>query len=356
MPLDWSRPIAAKTARTSRATPGRSRARRVTSRSTRRTRSTRWRARACVPSKSAGFDALFDAANDVDHVRSGFRYRPVRRGKQYFVSETLLGTDGKPVATWEEPVTHVFSAGSYGLALYSRRNGRLSHLPIDYYAQAKRWDLDPMAFGGNPRMNVQLDTFCISCHSDEPAKRYDDPLPGGIGCERCHGPSKKHVVSQKPEDTIGPAQLSMRRQLELCTQCHESTFEQQRARPRPLRLPSRRAARRVSRQLRRGAAGRRSREAARAPRAAGAQRVLARRQADVHDVPRSARQLARRAGSATGTASASAVTTSRHAPTRPRIARPRATTAGTATCSAGRRRRCRSSRSPITGSRSARCR
>jgi hypothetical protein len=180
------------------------------------------------PVETAGFDALFDAANDVDHIKSGFRYRPIRRGKKYFVSETLLGADGTPVATWEEPVTHVFSAGSYGLALYSRRNGRLIHLPIDYYAQAKKWDLDPMAFGGNPRMNVQLDTFCISCHSDEPAKRYDDPLPGGIGCERCHGPSKKHVRSQKPEDTIGPARLSMHRQLELCTQCHQSTFEQQR--------------------------------------------------------------------------------------------------------------------------------
>ena len=226
-PLDWSRPIAAKT-RDLSGYAG-SLACKACHEPLYATYAKHSMARTGMrPVESAGFDALFDAANDVDHVRSGFRYRPVRRGKQYFVSETLLGTDGKPVATWEEPVTHVFSAGSYGLALYSRRNGRLIHLPIDYYAQAKQWDLDPMAFGGNPRMNVQLDTFCISCHSDEPAKRYDDPLPGGIGCERCHGPSKKHVVSQKPEDTIGPAQLSMRRQLDLCTQCHESTFEQQR--------------------------------------------------------------------------------------------------------------------------------
>jgi Tfp pilus assembly protein PilF len=226
-PLDWSRPIAAKT-RDLSGYAG-SLACKQCHEPLYATFAKHSMARTGMrPVETAGFDALFDAANDVDHVKSGFRYRPIRRGKQYFVSETLLGTDGKPVATWEEPVTHVFSAGSYGLALYSRRNGRLIHLPIDYYAQAKKWDLDPMAFGGNPRMNVQLDTFCISCHSDEPAKRYDDPLPGGIGCERCHGPSKKHVASQKAEDTIGPAMLSMRRQLELCTQCHESTFEQQR--------------------------------------------------------------------------------------------------------------------------------
>ena len=226
-PLDWSRPVAAKT-RDLSGYAG-SLACKPCHEPLFATFAKHSMARTGMrPVETAGVAALFDAANDVDHAKSGFRYRPIRRGTKYFVSETLLGTDGAPVATWEEPVTHVFSAGSYGLALYSRREGRLIHLPIDYYAQAKKWDLDPMAFGGNPRMNVQLDTFCISCHSDEPAKRYDDPLPGGIGCERCHGPSKHHVVTQKPEDTVGPSRLAGRREVELCTQCHQSTFEVQR--------------------------------------------------------------------------------------------------------------------------------
>lgn len=167
---------------------------------------------------------LFDAGTEVVHARSGFSYKPSRRRSRYLVTETLLGEGGKPIASWDEPVTHVLSAGSYGLAFYTRRGDRLVHLPIDYYAKAARWDLDPMAFGGNPRINVQLDTFCISCHSDEPAQRFVDPLPGGIGCERCHGPSKKHVETLKPEDTVAPQHLSVRRQLEVCTQCHQSTF------------------------------------------------------------------------------------------------------------------------------------
>ena len=148
----------------------------------------------------------------------------MRRGKQYFVAESLLGTDGSALATWEEPVTHVFSAGSYGLALFSRRGDRLMHLPIDYYAQAGHWDLDPMAFGGNPRTNVALDTYCISCHSDDVEKRFADPLPGGVGCERCHGPSKKHIETLKKEDTVNPKRLAARRQLEVCAECHQSTF------------------------------------------------------------------------------------------------------------------------------------
>ncbi|HEX7703667.1 MAG TPA: tetratricopeptide repeat protein, partial [Kofleriaceae bacterium] len=168
---------------------------------------------------------IFDAATPVTHQRSGFNYTPVRRGKAYFVTETLLAKSGAAVASWDEPITHLFSAGSYGLAFYSERGGRLIHLPIDYYAKAARWDLDPMAFGGNPRIGVALDTYCISCHSDEPARRFSDPLPNGIGCERCHGPSKQHVTSLRPEDTVGPKQqLTARRQLEVCAQCHQSTF------------------------------------------------------------------------------------------------------------------------------------
>lgn len=168
---------------------------------------------------------IFDAATPVTHARSGFRYAPVRHGAQYAVTETLLDANGGAIASWDEPITHVFSAGSYGLAFYSERGGRLIHLPVDYYAKAARWDLDPMAFGGNPRIGVQLDTYCISCHSDEPAQRFRDPLPPGIGCERCHGPSKLHVTSLRAEDTFGPKQHpSARRQLEVCAQCHQSTF------------------------------------------------------------------------------------------------------------------------------------
>ncbi len=166
---------------------------------------------------------IFDAGTPVVHARSGFSYRPLRRGTKYFVEEALLGADGTAIATWQEPVTHVLSAGSYGLALYSRHGEQLVHIPIDYYTKAARWDLDPMAFGGNPRFTNALGPFCASCHTDDPAQRFLDPLPQGVGCERCHGPSKRHVESLAVEDTVNPARLPARRQLDICTQCHQST-------------------------------------------------------------------------------------------------------------------------------------
>ncbi|HEY5927625.1 MAG TPA: tetratricopeptide repeat protein [Kofleriaceae bacterium] len=170
---------------------------------------------------------IFDAATVVKHERSGFSYRPFRRGApgqtKFFVEEALLDASGGAIAKWEEPITHVFSAGSYGLAFYSRRGTQLIHVPIDYYAKAARWDLDPMAFAGNPRFTNALGPFCASCHTDDPAQRFADPLPQGVGCERCHGPSKRHIETLAVTDTVNSAKLSARRQLDVCTQCHQST-------------------------------------------------------------------------------------------------------------------------------------
>jgi len=166
---------------------------------------------------------IFDAGTEVVHQRSGFSYRPYRRGSKFFVEEALLDGNGGAIAKWIEPVTHVFSAGSYGLAFYSRHGTQLIHIPIDYYARAARWDLDPMAFGGNPRLTNALGPFCASCHTDDPAQRFIDPMPQGVGCERCHGPSKHHIETLAVTDTVNPAKLSARRQLDVCTQCHQST-------------------------------------------------------------------------------------------------------------------------------------
>jgi Tfp pilus assembly protein PilF len=56
-----------------------------------------------------------------------------------------------------------------------------------------------------------------------------DPLPSGVGCERCHGPGQKHATSLRPEDIVNPAHLSSARQLDVCVQCHESNHSMLRA-------------------------------------------------------------------------------------------------------------------------------
>jgi len=180
---------------------------------------------------------IFDAgaSQPVAHERSGFSYRPFRKGSDYFVEELVLGDDGARVDSWVQKLGYAYSAGSYGMAFYFRQGTRLYQIPIDYYPKAERWGIDPAAAEGNPRFSKALGSFCISCHADYPRREagtddvFLDPIAPGVGCERCHGPGRKHAASLRAADIVNPARLSPRRQLDVCSQCHESSYSKLRA-------------------------------------------------------------------------------------------------------------------------------
>lgn len=180
---------------------------------------------------------IFDAGSTqpVKHERSGFSYRPVRKGSEYFVEEQLLAADGQPIETWLQPISYAYSAGSYGMAFYFGQGTHLFQVPLDYYAKADRWDMDPSYVEGNVRFSKVLRGFCISCHADYPRRGagtddvFVDPVPTGVGCERCHGPGAKHVQTLGAKDIVNPARLAPERQLDVCVQCHESNTSTLRA-------------------------------------------------------------------------------------------------------------------------------
>jgi hypothetical protein len=180
---------------------------------------------------------IFDAgaSQRVLQERTGYSYRPFRTGNDYFVEEFVAAPDGSRVQRWVQKLDYAYSAGSYGMTFYFRQGNRYYQLPIDYYAGAERWGLDPAASKYNPRFSKALGAFCISCHADYPKRQagtdevFVEPPPTGVGCERCHGPGQKHAASLLPADIVNPANLPSARQLDVCTQCHESSFSGLRA-------------------------------------------------------------------------------------------------------------------------------
>lgn len=180
---------------------------------------------------------IFDAgaSQPILQDRSGYAYRPFRTGEDYFVEELVTAPDGARVQSWVQKLDYAYSAGSYGTTFYFRQGNRYYQLPIDYYARAERWGLDPAATRLNPRFSKALGGFCISCHADYPRRKagtdevFVEPPPTGVGCERCHGPGQKHVTSLLPADIVNPKSLSPARQLDVCTQCHESSYSGLRA-------------------------------------------------------------------------------------------------------------------------------
>ncbi len=71
---------------------------------------------------------------------------------------------------------------------------------------------------------------CLFCHANRARfqegslNRYDTPLFDGhaIGCERCHGPGEKHVVSADRLDIVNPQPRRLAAELcdAVCEQCH----------------------------------------------------------------------------------------------------------------------------------------
>jgi len=51
--------------------------------------------------------------------------------------------------------------------------------------------------------------------------RYLDPLPHGVGCERCHGPGELHIPGKGASVTIvNPGRLPREQRIHVCFQCH----------------------------------------------------------------------------------------------------------------------------------------
>ncbi len=165
----------------------------------------------------------FDARTIVKH--GAFSYRPYREGDRYYVEELIDGADGRRVHSWVEELTHTFTSGVFGVAFGFRKGAFVYQVPLDWYPGARTWAIDP-GFKRNARYSRPFASTCVQCHSEPPrhsAGSEDavvDPAPAGIGCERCHGPGKKHVETLLPRDIVNPSRLSALRQLDVCAQCH----------------------------------------------------------------------------------------------------------------------------------------
>lgn len=82
--------------------------------------------------------------------------------------------------------------------------------------------------------SLSFEVNCIGCHStglsitkNTSGEFVSNYTQLNIGCERCHGPGGKHIVTQRPEDIVNPRNLSDQKREDLCGSCHsrgESIF------------------------------------------------------------------------------------------------------------------------------------
>ncbi|MEM7483845.1 MAG: cytochrome c3 family protein [Bacteroidota bacterium] len=128
----------------------------------------------------------------------------------------------------------VIGSGTKGQSYLSWENNELFQLQTSYFTPNKNWTSSPGLKGiASPRPVVAR---CFECHStfaksttsDKKGNGYDkSQIIYGIDCERCHGPSAKHVgYHQKNPDAkvskymIKHSALSQQQRLDACALCH----------------------------------------------------------------------------------------------------------------------------------------
>jgi Cytochrome c554 and c-prime len=161
---------------------------------------------------------------DFLHSKSGVHYRISSQSDHVWLG---FERPGDPAVRGQRELQYYIGSGRRGLSYLFSRDGFLFESPINWYADARRWDMAP-AYQDAREMPLNLPAVpsCLRCHVSgmgAPAKGTENLYPtsvflhSGITCERCHGPGAAHV-NRGP--IVNPAKLAPELRDAVCMQCH----------------------------------------------------------------------------------------------------------------------------------------
>lgn len=175
--------------------------------------------------------------HDVHDPSTGLRYRIFWKNERLHVTEYLL--DGQDTLhTLTLAADYIVGSGQHTNSHMVSFGGFLYQMPFTFYTQKSKADLPPGFEGGaNSRFNRLIGLECMSCHNAMPtgfvlgSENKFDQVPGGIDCERCHGPGSLHVAKIQRgvfTDTanaidysiVNPKKLTPELRMEVCQRCH----------------------------------------------------------------------------------------------------------------------------------------
>ena len=180
------------------------------------------------------------------HLASSTFYSMTEHDGKYFQRRWQQGFDGNADNVEELQVDYIMGSGNHVRTyLHREQDGTLIELPLAWYAeQGGHWGMNPGYDNPHPMTRRSIAYECMFCHNAYPEipatihrdlsanPVYNDPLPEGIDCQRCHGPGAAHVrAAQTPgaslqeirSQILNPANLDKARQMEVCEQCHLET-------------------------------------------------------------------------------------------------------------------------------------
>ncbi|WP_086476147.1 multiheme c-type cytochrome [Arenibacter amylolyticus] len=140
----------------------------------------------------------------------------------------------RSIALPPTPFDVVVGSGVRGQSYLSWEENDLYQLQVSYHSQSDNWVNSP----GYPSYHTKrpIRSACLKCHVTHAEKKGESVMGNsfdrskmilGISCEKCHGPSLKHVAYQQKHPEAGESKfvikidtLLRQQRLDLCAQCH----------------------------------------------------------------------------------------------------------------------------------------
>lgn len=180
------------------------------------------------------------------HAASQSYFAIVKRDGEVFERRWQSGFNGQETNVEEKRIDYVLGSGNHAKTyLHLTARNTLQQLPLGWYAEnGGTWGMIPgfdrADYPGSTRLVHYECMFCHNGypkvpdgHAEEDAEPvFEQPLPTGIDCQRCHGPGQRHIETVgKPGATaqeirasiVNPGRLSPEREMEVCMECHLET-------------------------------------------------------------------------------------------------------------------------------------
>ena len=170
------------------------------------------------------------------HALSDSHYAMTVRDGHYFQRRWQTDAAGREINVEEVRIDYVMGSGNHARSyLHRTERGMLIELPLGWYPdKGGEWGMVPGSDTEHPQTRRFVSYKCMFCHNGYPAipaanrmpgsePIFTGELPGGIDCQRCHGPGAEHVRTSGRAPMVNPAKLSAERRMEVCMQCHLET-------------------------------------------------------------------------------------------------------------------------------------
>lgn len=173
--------------------------------------------------------------NSLEVPSTGLHYKMTRKNGKFYMRQSIDDGRGGQTAVDERELIWVIGSANHSRQYLIEEDGKLFQAPVCWQTQDPVWDLCPGYENKNFYFARVIDSACVFCHNDRMTVKagtrnaYEEPLPHGIGCERCHGAGGAHIAkweggatpTGQPDPTIvNPKRLPTDLRLQACFPCH----------------------------------------------------------------------------------------------------------------------------------------